>query len=129
MEGLPVSGVPAKVSRSGTERNGWMQFRVVQKCLLSKFREARPGSVDALSAVMEETYDHLVELSDMLVELETSQRAARSNLSCAVQLVQLCIRYMHPWLACGLCGCVEQANVLLCKGCLTVQVPVPVHDR
>lgn len=69
-----------------------MQFRVVQKCLLSKFREARPGSVDALSAVMEETYDQLVELADKLVELETSLRAARSKLSCAVQLVQLCIR-------------------------------------
>lgn len=70
-----------------------MQFRVVQKCLLSKFREARPNSVDGVSVVMEETYDHMVILSDKLVALEKTLEAARRELSCAVQLVQLCIRY------------------------------------
>lgn len=69
-----------------------LQFRAVQKCLLSKFREARPSSVEALVAVMEETYDHLVDLSDKLTQLEGSLVAARGELSCAVQLIHLCLR-------------------------------------
>lgn len=65
---------------------------MVQKCLLTKYRETRPQPVQPLCAVLEDTLDTLLQLADDAVSVESALQKSACALSCAVQLLHCCLR-------------------------------------
>lgn len=69
------------------------QYRVVEKRLLSRFKDRNPASLDSLNVVSEETYERLEELCDGVDKAQRRLSASSASLGCAAGLVALLARY------------------------------------
>lgn len=65
------------------------QYRVVEKLLLSRFKDRNPAPLDNLDVVSEETYQRLVELCDGVERAQGHLAVSAANLGCAARLVAL----------------------------------------
>ncbi|CAM9284783.1 unnamed protein product, partial [Ectocarpus sp. 12 AP-2014] len=65
------------------------QYRVVEKRLLSRFKDRNPAALDSLDVVSEETYQRLVELCDGVERAQDRLAVSAARLGCAVRLVAL----------------------------------------
>lgn len=65
------------------------QYRVVEKRLLSRFKDRNPAPLDSLDVVSEETYRRLVELCDGVERAQDRLAVSAARLGCAVRLVAL----------------------------------------
>ncbi|CAM9678200.1 unnamed protein product [Ectocarpus sp. 8 AP-2014] len=65
------------------------QYRVVEKRLLSRFKDRNPAPLDSLDVVSEETYQRLVELCDGVERAQDRLAVSAARLGCAVRLVAL----------------------------------------
>ncbi|CAM9736061.1 unnamed protein product, partial [Hapterophycus canaliculatus] len=65
------------------------QYRVVEKRLLSRFKDRNPASLDSLNVVSEETYQRLEELCDGVERAQGRLIASAASLGCAARLVAL----------------------------------------
>lgn len=63
------------------------QYRVVEKRLLSRFKERNPAPLDSLDVVSEETYQRLVELCEGVEWAQGRLAVSAANLGCAARLV------------------------------------------
>eukprot|EP00903_Cladosiphon_okamuranus_P007654 g7422.t1 len=69
------------------------QYRVVEKRLLSRFKDRNPAPLDSLDVVSEETYQRLVELCDGVERAQGRLAMSAANLGCAARLVALLAQY------------------------------------
>lgn len=69
------------------------QFRVVEKRLLSRFRDRNPSPLDKLDVVSEETYLRLVQLGEQVESAQERLDVSAKDLRCAAGLVALLARY------------------------------------
>lgn len=69
------------------------QYRVVEKRLLSRFKERNPAPLDNLDAVSEETYQRLVELCEGVERAQGRLAVSAARLGCATRLVALLAQY------------------------------------
>ena len=65
------------------------QYRVVEKRLLSRFKDRNPAPLDNLDVVSEETYRRLVELCEGVERAQGRLAVSAANLGCAARLVAL----------------------------------------
>eukprot|EP00752_Nemacystus_decipiens_P002953 g2744.t1 len=65
------------------------QYRVVEKRLLSRFKDRNPAPLDNLDVVSEETYQRLIELCDDVERAQGYLAVSAANLGCAARLVAL----------------------------------------
>lgn len=69
------------------------QYRVVEKRLLSRFRDRNPSPLDKLDVVSEETYTRLVQLGEQVENAQKRLDISAKDLGCAAGLVALLARY------------------------------------
>lgn len=69
------------------------QYRVVEKRLLSRFRDRNPSPLDNLDMVSEETYLRLVQLGEQVEHAQEHLNISAKDLGCAAGLVALLARY------------------------------------
>lgn len=65
------------------------QYRVVEKRLLSRFKDRNPAPLDSLDVISEETYQRLVELCEGVERAQGRLAVSAANLGCAARLVAL----------------------------------------
>ena len=65
------------------------QYRVVEKRLLSRFKDRNPAPLDNLDVVSEETYERLVELCEGVERAQGCLAVSAASLGCAARLVAL----------------------------------------
>lgn len=65
------------------------QYRVVEKRLLSRFKDRNPSPLNNLDTVSEETFLRLVDLGDEVERAQRSLDVCAADLSCAARLVAL----------------------------------------
>lgn len=65
------------------------QYRVVEKRLLSRFKDRNPAPLNNLDMVSEETYERLVELGEGVERAQGRLADSAANLGCAARLVAL----------------------------------------
>ena len=69
------------------------QYRVVEKRLLSRFRDRNLSPLDKLDVVSEETYLRLVQLGEQVENAQERLDVSAKDLGCAAGLVALLARY------------------------------------
>lgn len=69
------------------------QYRVVEKRLLSRFRDRNPSPLDKLDVVSEETHARLVQLGEQVENSQKRLDISAKDLGCAAGLVALLARY------------------------------------
>lgn len=65
------------------------QYRVVEKRLLSRFKDRNPAPLDNLDVVSEETYERLLELCQGVERAQGRLAVSAANLGCVARLVAL----------------------------------------
>lgn len=65
------------------------QFRVVEKRVLSRFKDRNPAPLDGLDVVLEETYERLTELCEGVERAQGRLAVSAASLGCAVRFVAL----------------------------------------
>lgn len=65
------------------------QYRVVEKRLLSRFKDRNPSPLDRLDVVSEQTYSRLVDLGQAVEEVQGRLATSAGELGCAVRLLAL----------------------------------------
>ena len=69
------------------------QFRVVQKRLLSRFKEKNPSPLNQIDVVLKSTYESIIDTAAAIERLQAGLDAASRRLSCAVSLLLLLMRF------------------------------------
>ncbi|XP_064466327.1 protein PTHB1-like [Ornithodoros turicata] len=65
------------------------QFRVVQKCVLTKLKDKTPMPLNNLDSLLDVTQRELFSLANTIVDMHKTLESALSELSCATQLMLL----------------------------------------
>lgn len=75
------------------------QYRVVEKRLLSRFKDRNPSPLDRLDVVSEETYLRLVDIGQAVEEAQGRLATSAGALGCAVRLLALLMqcRFQLPF--------------------------------
>ena len=86
----PLRGELARANDALNDRS--QQFRVVQKRLLSRFKEKNPSPLQQIDVVLKSTYESIIDTADAIERLQGELRLASRRLSCAVSLLLLLVR-------------------------------------
>merc|ERR1712048_488038 len=70
-----------------------MQYRVIQKRLLVRFKDRNPSPLNHLDALLTHTFDATVQLTEAIDDAERALRFCCSHLTAATELVLLLIRF------------------------------------
>ncbi|CAM9656587.1 unnamed protein product, partial [Pylaiella littoralis] len=65
------------------------QFRVVEKRVLSRFKDRNPSPLDSLDVVLEDTFQRLVELCEGVERAQGRLAVSAASLRCAVRFVAM----------------------------------------
>lgn len=102
-EPLPLSDFYAAVDRHHTARkkvrvaeaslnHAANQFRVIQKRLLTRFKDGRPAPLKKMDVLMRRTHENLLQLTSHLDIAQNDCQFTSHTLACATQLLLILIR-------------------------------------
>merc|ERR1712048_526167 len=69
-----------------------MQYRVIQKRLLVRFKDRNPSPLNHLDALLNLTFDQTVQLTEAIDDVERALRTVSCHLSAATELVLLLMK-------------------------------------
>uniref|UniRef100_UPI00358E6E57 protein PTHB1 isoform X1 n=1 Tax=Myxine glutinosa TaxID=7769 RepID=UPI00358E6E57 len=72
-----------------------VEFRAIQRCLLTRFKDKNPASVQGLDFLLEKTYAQMMELSESAQANQRSLVRARVALEAGGQLLLLLLQLSH----------------------------------
>ena len=72
------------------------QFRSIQKRLLVRFKDRNPSPLSNLDLLFEDTYRHLIVVSEKVEGNQRQLQATANSLTCATNLMLFLIRSGHP---------------------------------
>jgi Bardet-Biedl syndrome 9 protein len=70
-----------------------LQYRVIQKRLLVRFKDRNPSPLSHLDSLLNLTFDQTIQLTDTLHDVERALRTVTCHLAAATELVLLLIRF------------------------------------
>ncbi|PSN52233.1 Protein PTHB1 [Blattella germanica] len=72
-----------------------VQFRAIQRRLLSKFKDKTPTPLTNLDMLLKETYQQILMSADEVEEIQQALSRFRCQLSCVVRLILLMLKLMN----------------------------------